>query len=140
MTFLDTSVLVAAAQSQHAQHVQSATLIRSADRTNTACALHSFAETFSVLSGMPRPFRMPPAVALQVLRRFGERVRTVALTEEEYLATLESMASRGLMGGIVYDALLLRCARKVQATRVYSLNPGDFRIVDPELASRVMVP
>ena len=93
-----------------------------------------------MLSGMPRPFRLPPSAALAIVRQVRERLWTIALTETEYMATLEWLVSRGLMGGIVYDALMMRCARKAEAETIYTLNPGDFRLIDEELAERISLP
>jgi predicted nucleic acid-binding protein len=98
------------------------------------------AEMYSVLSGMPRPYRVPPLMALQLVRQARDHVRTVSLTEAEYLATMEDLAPRGLMGGIVFDALLMRCARKINAARIYSLNPTDLRLIDEEWAARIVRP
>jgi predicted nucleic acid-binding protein len=46
----------------------------------------------------------------------------------------------GLAGGIVFDALLLACARKVDAERIYTWNVRHFRMVAPDLAERIVTP
>ena len=43
-------------------------------------------------------------------------------------------------GGQIYDALLLDCARKFEADRIYTLNLRHFRRLAPDLAPRVVAP
>jgi predicted nucleic acid-binding protein len=76
-------------------------------------------------------------VIIQQLRR---RLRVVSLTEAEYIATIEDVAARGLMGAMVYDALLMRCAVKCQATRIVTWNAKHFKLVAPELAASIATP
>ncbi|SFS04108.1 looped-hinge helix DNA binding domain-containing protein, AbrB family [Granulicella pectinivorans] len=45
----------------------------------------------------------------------------------------------GLTGGIAYDALLLACARKVDATEFYTFDTNRFRLVAPDLADGIDV-
>jgi hypothetical protein len=45
-----------------------------------------------------------------------------------------------LLGGIIYDALLLASARKVSADRIYTWNLGHFRMIAPDLAARIVEP
>jgi len=140
MIFLDTSVLVAAAQISHIHYEPSRKLLEQANRTNSACGLHSLAETYSILSSLPQSARFPPTAALRMVEQARQRLQVIALTEKEYIATIEKLASEGLSGGIVYDALLLQCARKVNAKRIYSWNARHFKLVASDLASRIFVP
>ena len=64
----------------------------------------------------------------------------VPLSAEDYAATLRETARMGLAGGIVFDALLLACARKVDAERIYTWNVRHFRMVAPDLAERIVTP
>jgi hypothetical protein len=64
----------------------------------------------------------------------------VPLSSEEYCATLRETARMGLAGGIVFDAVLLACARKVNAKRIYTWNEKHFKMVAPDLADRIMTP
>ena len=103
-------------------------------------AMHSLAELFTVLSGRPVPLRMPPVEAVKVVAHLAKRFTTVSLTAKEYVETIEHLADRGHSGGIVYDALLIACARKAKAGRIYTLNPRHFRLVAPDLAPRIAEP
>jgi hypothetical protein len=64
----------------------------------------------------------------------------VTLTADEYSATIEDAASRGLASGRIDDALLLRCAAKAKADVIYTLNLRHFRAIHPALASRMRTP
>jgi predicted nucleic acid-binding protein len=64
----------------------------------------------------------------------------VCLVEKEYMATLEAAAKAGLRGGVLYDALQLRCAEKAGCDRIYTFNTSDFvRIASPRKADRAPV-
>lgn len=140
MIFLDTSILIAAAQSSHIHYEHSAELLRSATRSTTACGAHSLAETYATLSGMPKPARLPLPAVMRIVEQIRERVKIVTLTDKEYLATLERLSAAGLIGGIAYDALLIECARKVDSKRIYSWNARHFRLLAPDLADRIFTP
>jgi predicted nucleic acid-binding protein len=140
MIFLDTSIFVAAAQTRHIHHKPSAKLLKQASHKDAAASLHSLAETYNVLSGMPPPFRLPPMAVVRIIEQMRARVRLISLTETEYASTIERIAGQGLTGGMVYDALLMRCARKAGATRIYSWNARHFKLIDPELAGIVYFP
>ena len=43
-------------------------------------------------------------------------------------------------GGLVYDALLLRCALKSRAEAIYTWNTKHFRRLSPESAARIRTP
>lgn len=64
----------------------------------------------------------------------------VALSPEEYLATVARLSEAGMAGGAVYDALLARAAEKAEATRLLTLNARDFRRVWPPIADIVDLP
>ncbi len=68
------------------------------------------------------------------------QVTPVALTAREYARALRQASEHGISGGAVYDALILHCARKSGAERIYTLNTSDFIRVAPELADRIMEP
>ncbi len=41
---------------------------------------------------------------------------------------------------MIYDALILACARKVNATRIYTLDIKHSRRIAPDLAARIVEP
>jgi predicted nucleic acid-binding protein len=90
LNFLDTSILVGAAQTTHLHYEPSRKLVAEAKRNNTACGIHSLAETYSILSGLPRPHKLPPEAALRIVEQAREHMQVVNLTEKEYVATIQA--------------------------------------------------
>lgn len=138
--FLDTSVLIAAVRTADLRHAASGKLVRACRPENAACAAHTLAEVYASLSGMRPPNRFRPAQAMQLLDEFRRKFRCVELTADEVLETARRLAGLGLSGGIIYDALLLACARKVNADRIYTWNVRHFQMVAPDLAGRILEP
>ena len=50
----------------------------------------------------------------------------VTLSADDYREVLNASAKAGLVGGLVYDALHLQCARKAACDRIYTFNVKDF--------------
>jgi predicted nucleic acid-binding protein len=140
MIFIDTTVLVAGSTASDNRHEACIDLLAMADARGGACAIHSLAEVFAVLSARPLPLRMPPSDAARVVAHTAKRFKLISLTSKEYLDAIHSLADFGHSGGMIYDALLLACARKAKANRIYTLNPRHFRVVAPDLAARIVEP
>ena len=138
--FLDTSVLIAAVRTADLRHGASSELVRRCLHDNSSCAAHTLAEIYASLTGMPPPHRFRPEQAMVVVDGFRAKFRCVELTADEVLNTARGIAGLGLMGGIIYDALLLTCARKVNADRIYTWNVRHFQMVAPDLAGRIAEP
>jgi predicted nucleic acid-binding protein len=140
MIFVDTSVIVAASTPSDHRHEACIDLLAVADSRGGACATHTLAEVFAVLTGRPAPLRMPPSDAATLVAHTSKRLTVVSLTPTEYLAAIQGLATLGHSGAMIYDALLLACARKAKANRIYTLNQKHFRLVAPDLASRIHEP
>jgi predicted nucleic acid-binding protein len=138
--FLDTSVLVAATRTLDQRHSASYSLVARCEPSHASCAAHTLAEVYANLTGMPPPHRFLPPQALLILENIRSRFNCIALTAEEVFTTTEHAANLKLPGGIIYDALLLTCARKVEAERIYTWNVRHFRMVAPDLAERIVTP
>jgi predicted nucleic acid-binding protein len=98
------------------------------------------AEVYASLTEMRPPNRFRVAEAIQLLEQFGNKFRWVELSAGEILEAARGIAALGLLGGMIYDALLLKCARKVKAERIYTWNVRHFQMVAPDLAERMMTP
>jgi predicted nucleic acid-binding protein len=83
---------------------------------------------------------VPPDAALQIVEHNATRFGLITLTPEEHLAALRTFVGLGLTGAMIYDALILACARKVDAEHIYTLDQRDFRRIAPDLASRILEP
>jgi predicted nucleic acid-binding protein len=138
--FLDTSVLVAAARTNDERYLSSHNLMVQCEPSNASCAAHTLAEVYANLTGMPPPNRFLPAQAMLVLEDVRSKFNCVALTAEEVFETTERAARLKLPGGIIYDALLLACARKVDVAQIYTWNVRHFKLLAPDLAGRIVTP
>jgi predicted nucleic acid-binding protein len=138
--FFDTSVLIAASDAADPRHASSHSLLAAATPETAACGAHTLAEVYAVLSRIPGGKRVRPEFAGVLVDQIVARMTIVPLTAEDYTATLHEAARMGLSGGIVFDALLLACARKVDAERIYTWNERHFRLVAPDLVDRIMTP
>ncbi|MGB8260492.1 MAG: PIN domain-containing protein [Terracidiphilus sp.] len=139
-SFLDTSVLIAAHDAADERHTASRRLLASATPLSAACGAHTLAEVYAVLSRMPRGKKLRPELANTVVEQIRDRLTVVPLTADEYAATIRAAAGMGLGGGILFDALLLACARKVNAEWIYTWNARIFKMVAPDLAERITTP
>jgi predicted nucleic acid-binding protein len=138
--FLDTSVLIAASDASDPRHQSSRSLLAAATPATAACAAHTLAEVYAVLSRLPGGKKVRPEIAGLLVEQIAARMTVVPLSAEDYATTLRETARMGLSGGIVFDALLLACARKVSAERIYTWNLRHFVQVAPDLADRIVTP
>jgi predicted nucleic acid-binding protein len=138
--FFDTSVLVAAVREADSRHEASRRLLMQFAPQEASCAAHTLAELYASLTGMRPPHRVRPEQATLVLDQFRATLDCVALTADEFFQAVQRTAALKLPGGIIYDALLLACARKIQAERIYTWNARHFQMVAPDLADRIVTP
>ncbi len=104
-------------------------------------AAHTLAELYAVLTRLPVHPRIPPSLAMQLIRTNILAIcKVVTLSEDDYIALLDHLASVGITGGAVYDAVLLHTAQKANVDQIVTLNESDFRRVYPALADRVVSP
>jgi predicted nucleic acid-binding protein len=138
--FLDTTVLVAVAQVSHERHKASLELWNGCTRKDTAVGAHTLAELYNTFTAMPPTMRLRPRDAVLAIETFLQRLTPIALSPDEYVVALRRTAELGLTGGIIYDALLLECARKCEAEQIYTWNLRHFRAAAPDLAERIISP
>ena len=140
MIFLDTSVLIAIAQVSHEHHTPSRELWNRCAKDLAAASTHTLAEVYNTLTAMPPVLRLAPRDAVLAVETFLKRLTPVTLSADEYMETLRRTANLGHSGGMIYDALHMACARKVQAERIYTWNVKHFQMVAPDLAERIVTP
>ena len=138
--FLDTSVLVAAVREADSRHEVSRRLLMQLAPQEASCAAHTLADLYASLTGMRPPHRVRPEQAALILDHLRTNLDCIALTGDEVFQTIRHTAALKLPGGIIYDALLLACARKIQAERIYTWNVKHFQMVAPDLADRIVTP
>lgn len=142
--FFDTTVLVAASEQSHPHYAQArhALLRVVAGQDKGFMGAHSIAEAFAALTRLPvRPRIHPVEAARIVTENILPHFEVVPLGKEDYLEALNTMTSCGWMGAKIYDALLLRCAAKCAAERIYTFNLADFKQLAPaNLQERICAP
>jgi predicted nucleic acid-binding protein len=138
--FFDTSVLVAAVSVQHVHHGPSLAIYRTANKNQAGCAAHSLAEVYATLTRLPGKQRMSCEQTLLFLDELRARLKTIVLDGEEYCSTIADAAAEGVVGGMVYDALIARCALKARAETIFTWNLDHFRRLGPEVAKRARTP
>jgi len=111
---LDTSVAVAAALPWHENHATALSTLREA---KTPLIAQVAVETYSVLTRLPPPQRVPAQLALDYLRQ-AFILPPVTLTSERYMGLLDRAAGEDITGGAVYDAIVAATAREAGATLV----------------------
>lgn len=141
IVFCDTSVLVAALYEPHVQHAASRAVVEGLAPRQGACALHSLAECYAVLTRLPGSAATPgPADVRAALALVRAALRVISLTAADYESVLTDLASRGLVGGLVYDALILRCAVRARADLIYTWNVRHFQQLAPGLSEQIRAP
>jgi predicted nucleic acid-binding protein len=112
---VDTSVAVALTVADHEHHETTSAALGG---RRLGLAGHAAFETFSVLTRLPTPARRAPATVARLLA--GSFPHTRFLSAQAAASLLADLASLGIAGGAVYDALVGACASEdglVLATR-----------------------
>jgi predicted nucleic acid-binding protein len=135
----DTNVLVAATIPGHVHYESAhARLVKLANGRG-ACAAHTLAEAYTTFTRV-NGYRITPSDAARIIEVISTRFEIISLTPAEYVETIKDTALLGLAGPIVYDALLIACARKINARTIYTHNLKHFRQLAPDLVSRIREP
>jgi predicted nucleic acid-binding protein len=131
---IDSSVAVALAVAGHEHHHATRKAIG-----GRSCGLsgHAAFETFSVLTRLPPPNRRTPQAVVRLLAHNFPASRFLSAAGSERLHA--SLASRGIAGGAVYDALVAAAAaeqgitlatRDRRAAETYRALDIDFELID----------
>ncbi|MDQ4119813.1 MAG: VapC toxin family PIN domain ribonuclease [Actinomycetota bacterium] len=108
MKVCDTSVLVAAFARWHEAHTEAAAAVRASD----GLVEHVAVETFSVLTRLPPPRRVPPGIVVDFLDHHYPGLRLPGVRSADVLGTARDA---GIVGGAVYDLLVGLSARDAGA-------------------------
>lgn len=112
MIAVDTSVAVPALSAGHPDHEAARALVAA---EQPVLPVHAAVETYAVLTRLPPPAGVAPAVAADVVgRNFAGR--TIGLAPRDVVALLAELGAAGVSGGATYDALIGATARKAGAT------------------------
>ncbi len=103
-------------------------------------ATHSIAELYAVLTVLPVQPRIAPDTARDLIVGNLRSFTAVYLETTDYFAVVESLSSLGIVGGAIYDALIVQAAKVAEVDRIVTLNLRDFRRISPELADIIVSP
>ena len=126
MIYLDTGVLVSALFLRDEKQAKCQALITADAVTST----HALAETFATLTGQ---YRVKNDVVTEAVLSLAAALRVETITRADHLNALRSAAERGVMGGIIYDALHAEVARRLSVERLYTFNVSNFQHVARDL-------
>ncbi len=138
--FFDSSVLIAAVRASDLRYEKSRKAWQSIAPGEASCSAHTLAEVYASLTGMRPPNRFQPDQAILILDQIRATLKCITLTAEEVSDVVRRTAALKLPGGIIYDALLMGCARKINAENIYTWNEKHFRMVAPDLGDRITTP
>ncbi len=131
----DTSVLIAAIVEAHPAHAIALPWLQKAKRKEVefVVAAHSLLEVYSVLTRAPFDPPISAPIAGQLIEtNIKQCAQITALTAAEYGKLIDDLIQAGHIGGIVYDALIVRCAEKAKVDQIITLNPKDFQRLWPK--------
>jgi predicted nucleic acid-binding protein len=141
--FFDSSVLVAASEESHPHHTQAwPALRRVTARTDQGfMSVHSIAEVYAALTRLPVQPRIHPAEAARIVSdNLVPHFEMVSIGKKNYTEALRLVGDGGWAGAKIYDALLIGCATRCGADRIYTFNIGDFRQLAPNLEEKICAP
>lgn len=138
--FLDTSVLLPAFLEDHEHHEASLKVFLKAEKNLSYCGGHSLAELYATATRLPGKHGLSGDQVLLFIENVRERLTIVTLTGDEYYAVVKEGAAGYIFGGMIYDAILARCALKAGAEVIYTWNTKHFQRLGTEVAKRLKTP
>jgi len=141
--FFDTSVLVAASEQSHPHYGQAWPALRrvTARKDQGFMSVHSIAELYAALTRLPVQPRIHPTEAARIItENVLPHFEMVPIAKKDYTEALKLVGDGGWGGAKIYDALLIGCAAKCGADRIYTFNFGDFQQLAPNLEEKICAP
>lgn len=139
----DTSVLVAGFVASHSKHHQSLAWLKRAiaKEFTLAVSTHSLAECYAVLTRLPLSPKISPSIAKVLIEENIVKIgKIVSLTSSDYLNIIKEITGLGLTGGVIYDAVTFKAAKKIKAHTILTLNLRDFQRFSPENHKYIISP
>lgn len=133
-------MLVPVFYGDHVHHQASLNLFIRFENSGGCCGAHSLAEVYSTLTRMPGRYRISGEQAMLFVGSIRERLSIIALTSQEYADALETAATRGIVGGGIYDAMLAHCAIKAKAETIYTWNERHYAQCGSNVMERLRTP
>jgi predicted nucleic acid-binding protein len=128
---LDTSVVVAGVSPWHVNHAEARRLLArvlvQAEKNTVVLPRPVLVEAYSVLTRLPKPQRLVPRQALELLQQtLKGRVQVAEVSSRESWDFLENLSRSGTTGGAAHDAVILDLACQAGATKIYTFNLRHF--------------
>lgn len=114
MEVADSSVIINAALGIDLRSMNACRDVIASSRVAIA---HTLAESYSMLTRSPAPFRLSPAQAWQLLEDAFPN-EPLTLSGEGYQRVLRLVSDRGIVGGAIYDCLIAQTALEADALLV----------------------
>ena len=140
VAFVDSNVIIAATLPRHPHYGRAHFLLAASTGTILTCGTHSFAEIYNTLTKPMAGYELPSSAVLELLRACRQRFTLITLEPDEVIEVLQTAVALDLRGPIIYEVLLLACARKAQASVIYTFNGKHFRRAAPDLAEIIVEP
>jgi predicted nucleic acid-binding protein len=141
--YFDTAVLVASSIAGHPHHREALAALESVHGKAAVgfTSGHGLAEMYAVLTRTPFTPAIYPSEAWELISgNILPYFEISSLPGKIYQKTIEDCAKRGWIGGRVYDALHLSCAKEAGCDRIYTFNVKHFQQLAPELAGIIGAP
>jgi predicted nucleic acid-binding protein len=122
---LDTGILISAIYLRDSHHEKCSALLEKG-----ITSTHALAEAFAALTGQ---YRVKNDVVSEAVLSLRNLLRIVPILPEDYFNVLGVAKARGIMGGLVYDAIHASVARRLKAEHLYTFNVSNFEHVAPDL-------
>jgi predicted nucleic acid-binding protein len=142
-TLFDTSVLVAAIVEPHPMHNRALPWLQRGKTGELAffVASHTLAELYAVLTTLPIKPMISPSTAWRLIHDNIEiSAKIISLSPSDYQDIIKRVSEFGLSGGIIYDALIVKAAKKSKVERLLTFNINNFKRVWPDGESIITVP
>lgn len=143
LVLFDTSVLVAGFVAAHPKHHRAFSWLERAQAKEFAwmVSAHSLTECYAVLTRLPISPKISPALAKLILEDNIEKsAKIISLTSSEYWSVTKDIANIGLSGGIIYDAITVKAAKKANAEKILTFNLRDFQRLVPDQPGFIVTP
>ena len=126
---VDTSVVIAALMTWHEHHSGAFGLLNDVleGGDELLIPLPALIETYAVMTRLPAPHRLSPLDAFGLVSgALRSCAKVVGLAENDVWSFLEDLTHRNVAGGATYDAAIVACAERSDATRILTLNARHF--------------
>lgn len=134
MWFLDSNVLIAGAYEDHDRFEIASDILDAAKAGQLAMtSAHALAETYAILTSLPRPSRFSPDEASRYIGDVVVYLKISALGAKDMAQLLTGLAGSGVAGGRVYDAVHARTAVKAGADTIVTWNEKHFIGLEPDI-------